>query len=58
MTENTIWPAVLAAGLTLIAFGVPTSGAFSLVGMVLTIAALVGWIGELRAAGASDESHH
>ena len=53
-----IWPAVLAAGLTLIAFGVPTSGAFSVVGAVLTVAALVGWIGELRAAGDSDAPHH
>ena len=50
-----IWPAVLSAGVALVAFGVPTSGAFSIAGLVLTAAALAGWIGELRRGAESDE---
>ena len=48
-----IWPAVLSAGLALAAFGVPTSLLFSVFGVLLTAAALVGWIGELRRGGES-----
>ena len=43
-----IWPVVLAAGITLLLFGVVTSLAFSVTGALLVIRALVGWIGELR----------
>jgi hypothetical protein len=43
-----IWPAVLAAGLTLAAFGIPTSAAFTVAGLLVVAAALAGWIGELR----------
>ena len=56
-----IWPAVLSVGLTLAAFGVPTNPLFSIAGVLLTLAALVGWIGELRRGGDAEEhspSHH
>ncbi len=43
-----IWPVVLAAGITLLLFGVVTSLAFSVAGALLAIVALAGWIGELR----------
>ena len=46
----TIWPVVCAAGITLVAFGVVTHPAFSVVGLLLTARALGGWIGELRDA--------
>jgi hypothetical protein len=53
-----IWPAVLAAGLALAAFGVPTSLLFSIAGLVLIAGALVGWIGELRRGGESHNPSH
>ena len=43
-----IWPIVAAAGVALIAFGLLTHPAFSLVGLLATARALGGWIGELR----------
>jgi hypothetical protein len=56
-----IWPAVLSAGLSLAAFGVPTNALFSVAGLLLVAAALVGWIGEVRRGGESHEpapGHH
>ena len=53
-----IWPAVLAAGLALAAFGVAISPLFIVAGLLLTAAALGGWIGELRRGGESHESSH
>ena len=44
----TLWPIVCAAGITLLAFGVLTHPAFSVVGLFVTARALAGWIGELR----------
>ncbi len=46
--HGSIWPAALGAGVTLLAFGVLTSYAFSAVGMALFLIGLAGWIGELR----------
>jgi hypothetical protein len=46
-----IWPAVLSAGLAMGAFGVATSPVFIVAGLLLTAAALVGWIGEVRRGG-------
>jgi hypothetical protein len=43
-----IWPAVLAAGVSLIAFGILTSHVFTVVGAVVFAWALAGWIAELR----------
>lgn len=43
-----IWPAVLGAAITLLAFGVVTHVAFSLAGVALLALALAGWIGDLR----------
>ena len=44
----TIWPVVCAAGITLLAFGVVTHLAFSVLGLLLTARALGGWIEEMR----------
>jgi hypothetical protein len=44
----TIWPFVCGGGVALLAFGMLTSPAFSLVGLLLVARALAGWIGELR----------
>jgi len=40
----TVWPAALATGVTLAAAGLVTHWIVSLAGVVLAIAALVGWI--------------
>jgi hypothetical protein len=43
-----IWPAVLGAGISLAAFGVPTSPFFIVFGVVLVAWGLVGWVEVLR----------
>lgn len=43
----TYWPAVFGFGLALIMFGLVTNHAFTLVGVLLIIASLIGWIGDL-----------
>ncbi len=43
-----LWPAILAAGITLLLFGVLAGWPFSLVGALLMVAALIGWVGENR----------
>src|SRR5262245_1291844 len=45
--ESTAWPIVLALGITLLGAGLVTSLALSLVGAVLLVLALSGWIGQL-----------
>src|SRR5262245_36940774 len=41
------WPVVLSLGIVLLALGVATEPAFSIVGGVLLAIGLVGWIGQL-----------
>ena len=43
-----VWPVVCAAGVTLIAFGVVTHVAFSVVGLLVMARALAGWVQEMR----------
>ncbi len=43
-----LWPAVLAAGITLLLFGVVAGWPFSLVGALVMVVALAGWVGENR----------
>jgi hypothetical protein len=43
----TIWPAVLAGGITLLAMGLVTSLVFSLAGALVMALGLGGWIREL-----------
>ena len=47
LPEPSVWPFVVGAGVTLMAFGVPTSLIFSLFGLVLLIWGLSGWIREI-----------
>lgn len=47
MPESTIWPLVLAVGVTLLGAGLATSWALVYVGAVLMLFGLVGWIGSL-----------
>jgi hypothetical protein len=48
LPDPSIWPIVCAGGIALIAFGLLTSLAFSLVGVLLLAASIVGWVGEVR----------
>ena len=48
LPHGSIWPAGLAAGVTLLAFGVLTSYAFSAIGLVVFVLSLAEWVGELR----------
>jgi hypothetical protein len=43
-----IWPVVLAAGLTLAAFGITTFWVFSAFGLLLFVIATAGWVAEVR----------
>ena len=47
LPETSVWPVVLAGGMALLLFGVVTSLSFSVVGALLIVAALKGWIGDL-----------
>jgi hypothetical protein len=43
-----IWPVVVAGGMTALAFGVVTSLVISVIGVLLLAWGLAGWIGEMR----------
>jgi hypothetical protein len=43
-----VWPFVIGGAVTLLAFGVTTSFAFSLMGAVLLVWGLIGWVREMR----------
>lgn len=45
--HGSIWPLVLAGGLTLMGFGIVTYPLFAFVGAALVAAALVGWVREV-----------
>jgi hypothetical protein len=47
-TPSSVWPVVLAAGLTLALFGlVVWTPAFSIVGIVVLVVGIIGWVREL-----------
>ena len=48
LPKPTYWPAVTAAGATLLAFGVVTSFAFSAVGLIAFVLGVAGWVNEMR----------
>ena len=47
LPQPTVWPAVMAAGITLILAGILLSLAFSVAGLIVFAMALAGWIGDL-----------
>ena len=47
LPETSVWPVVLAGGLALLLLGVVTSLSFSVLGALLIVGALMGWIGDL-----------
>jgi hypothetical protein len=48
LPRPTYWPITMAVALTLIAFGIVNSFLIIIIGIVLLIVALVGWIGDVR----------
>jgi Cytochrome c oxidase subunit IV len=50
LPEPSIWPMVLAVGVTLLLFGVVTTLVFSIFGALLMVTSTHGWIQELRHA--------
>jgi hypothetical protein len=48
LTEPTYWPIVLAAGTTLLAWGIVTSYLLSILGGGMSVVAVVNWIGDIR----------
>ena len=52
------WPIVLAAGMLVIAIGIIYSLIVAGVGVVILLAAIVGWTGENRALEAQEEHGH
>jgi hypothetical protein len=48
VTRPSIWPVTLAAGVSLLLFGLLVSLAMAAVGAAVMVWALAGWIGELR----------
>ena len=48
LPRPTMWPSVMAAGITMLAAGLILSLYFSLAGVIVFAIALGGWIGDLR----------
>jgi hypothetical protein len=48
LASPSVWPFTAAGGFTLLAFGILSSLALSLLGLALLIVGLYGWIQELR----------
>ncbi len=48
LPRTTYWPAVMSLGVVFILWGIATTYLISIVGLILLILALGGWIGELR----------
>jgi hypothetical protein len=48
LPEPTYWPAALALGITLFAWGLVTTFIISGAGLILAVLALSGWIGDIR----------
>ncbi|MBV8714616.1 MAG: cytochrome c oxidase subunit 4 [Chloroflexi bacterium] len=51
LPSPSVWPVTLAGGVTLVGFGLLTSVALSILGLVLMAWGLFGWIMELRHGG-------
>ncbi len=51
LPDRTWYPAGLALGITLLAWGPASTLWISLVGAAVTVACMLGWIGEMRRGG-------
>lgn len=48
MPEPTFWPAGLALGTVLLLWGLVTSFVVAMVGFILLVVSVAGWLGEMR----------
>lgn len=48
LPHPTYWPAVLAMGIVILAWGLVTNAIVTVVGVVIFFVALIGWIGDMR----------
>ena len=48
LAEPTYWPMVLSVGITVLAWGAVTSYLLSLLGLGMSIVAIINWIGDIR----------
>jgi hypothetical protein len=48
LASPSVWPCTVAGGFTLLVFGILTSLALSLLGLLVMVLGLAGWIQELR----------
>jgi hypothetical protein len=48
LPHPTYWPAVLAMGIVILAWGLVTNAVVTVVGVVIFFVALMGWIGDMR----------
>jgi hypothetical protein len=48
LPSPSVWPFTVAGGVTLLGFGLLTTFAFSVLGLVLMVVGLYGWIQEMR----------
>jgi hypothetical protein len=48
LAPQSVWPITLAAGITIASAGLVTTGLVSLVGIIVSIAAIYYWVQELR----------
>jgi hypothetical protein len=48
LPRPTYWPIVMAVAITLIAFGIVNALLIIIIGFVLLVVALIGWIGDVR----------
>lgn len=48
VAQPTYWPLILAVGITMFAWGWVTTLLFTALGLILIIAAIVNWIGDIR----------
>jgi hypothetical protein len=48
LPQPTYWPAAMALGIIFVLWGAASSFIVSIVGLILLVVSLVGWIGEIR----------
>jgi cytochrome c oxidase subunit 1 len=58
LPSPSFWPILLAFGILLMAVGVVSLSIVSLVGVVVVLAAIVGWTWENRASSMEEDGHH
>jgi hypothetical protein len=54
LARPTYWPVVMAAGITLVMWGIATTFLLSGIGLLLFALALAGWVGDLLSDGKAE----